>query len=71
LNASQSSAGDAVGLQPCRIMVRSIAFDIRYTLMHQTIEVASETKVLRSTAGRDAVYLLPLKLGFIIECQSK
>ena len=53
------------------IMVRSIALDIRYTPMHQTIEVASETKVLRSTAGRDEVYLLPLKLGFIIECQSK
>ena len=52
-------------------MVRSIAFDIGYTAMHQTIVVASETKVLRSTAGRDAVYLLPLKLGFIIECQSK
>ena len=41
LNVSQSSAGEAVGLQPCRIMVHSIALDIRYTPMHQTIEVAS------------------------------
>ena len=42
-------------------MVLSIAFDISDTPMHQTIVVASETKVLRSTAGRDAVYLLPLE----------
>ena len=55
LNVSQSSAGEAVGLQPCIIMVRSIAFDIGYTPMHQTIVVASETKVLRSTAGRGTV----------------
>jgi len=41
LNVSQSSAGEAAGLQPCRILVRSIALDICYTPMHQTIEVAS------------------------------
>ena len=63
LNASESNAGEAVGLQPCKIMVRSIAFDMRYTPMHQTIVVVSETNVLRSTAGRDAVYLLPLNLA--------
>ena len=42
-------------------MVRSIALNIRYTPIHETHVVASETKVLRSTAGRDAVYLLPLE----------
>ena len=71
MDFSQSSAGEAVGLQPCKIMVRSIALNISYTPMHKTIVIASETKELRSTAGRGTVYLLPLKLGFIIECQSK
>ena len=66
MDFSQSSAGEAVGLQPCKIMVRSIAFDIGYTPMHQTIVVASETKVLRSTAGRGTVYLLPLNWASLL-----
>jgi len=46
-------------------MVRSIANNISYLLLYQTIVVASETKVLRSTAGWGAGYPVPLELGFM------
>jgi len=41
-------------------MVRMIALDMRYTPMYQTIVVKSETKVLRSTAGRVQYIRFPL-----------
>ena len=68
MDVSKSSAGEAVGLQPCGFMVRSIALDIRYTPMYQTIIVKAETKVLRSATGRGAGYPVPLELGFMIGC---
>ena len=52
-------------------MVRSIALNISYTPMHQTIVVASETKVLRSTAGRGTVYLLPLNCASLLNVSQK
>ena len=66
MDVTKSSAGEAVGLQPCIIMVRSIALNINYTPMHQTHVIASETKVLRSTAGRGPVYLLPLNWASLL-----